>query len=135
MAEFDPQSGDGSPQQIDDALRSTLHRMSAHAGIAGRPAPVEQIRSRGTRRRERRIVGTATLGGAVVLTMVTFAVTSLAGFQRTPELSRPTIEVSRRPYPNVTIGVLMLPKGCCSEAGACTVGEASLFGSGAPCAS
>ena len=147
MAEFDPQPGDspdfsmngkisGPDPELDAVLRSTLHRMSAHAGISDLPAPAEQIRIKGARRRDRRIAGTATLAGAAVLTVVTFALTGLVGISRTGESTVPVTEVSRLPDPSATIGQMVLPNGCCTAYGQCSVGRPSnRFRSGSPCAS
>jgi hypothetical protein len=156
MAEFDPPSG-SSPDfslngteravpnhdpnavpnhELDDVLRLTLHRMSAHAGIADLPAPAEQVRIRGTRRRDRRMAGAATLAGAAVLTMVTFAFAGLVGITRNADSTVPVTEVSRAPDPGSNAGQVILPNGCCTVYGRCPIGPGlNHFRSGQPCAS
>jgi hypothetical protein len=148
MAEFDPQSGDspgfslngrpkiGPDQELDDVLRSTLHRMSAHAGIADLPTPAAQIRTRGSRRRDRRTAGVATLAGAAVLTAATFALAGLTGISREVQSPAPVTEHSRQPDPSANIGQAGLPSGCCTSYGRCSIGPGlNHFRSGSPCTS
>ena len=90
MADFDPlqpwhdltglnQDDDNHDAGLDHALRSTLQTMADQARYADLPAPAAQIRALGSRRRERRIIGSAALAGAVAVVAAAAVAAGMSG--------------------------------------------------------
>jgi hypothetical protein len=88
VTEFDQYatSAGGSPgDELDQVLRTTLRTLSDQARHTRPPAPAGQIRSLGTRRRNRRMITSAALAATAVVAAITVSVGGRPGALLDPD--------------------------------------------------